>query len=335
MISDGEEKMLDVSVSSDGSMAAGAKWDGTARVYDLVSQTEIFRFSGHKGPVNAVAFSSDDKTLFTASYDGDIRIWHLAEDGILSNYQNGSIVHSNGWGINVLAVIPDTGNLIYGSINGMIGVYDFNTDELRELGIFEKPILSLAVSEAANWFAAGSGDGFVRVYDLETFELIEEHRDAAGPVWGMAFSANGKRIYKAGLDDFVTHWHVSPRKAIEVSQSEYPRRFQVNDSADPGEIEFKRKCSVCHTLVPDDLNRAGPTLYGLFGRKAGTVEGYVYSEALKNSDIIWNEVTISRLFDEGPDIVTPGTKMPIQRLKSIERRNDLISYLKRATVISD
>lgn len=335
LISDGEEKMLDVSVSSDGSLAAAAKWDSTARVYDLASRTQIRALSGHRGPVNAVAFSNDDKTLFSASYDGDIRIWHLADNGALSNYQNGSILHSNGWGINVLAVLPETGNLVFGSVNGLIGLYDFMTDEFREIGSFEKPVLSLAISEAAGWLAAGSGDGFIRVYDLQTFEMIEEHRDAAGPVWGMAFSADGKRIFKAGLDDFVTHWHVSPRKAIEVSQSEYPRRFQLSDSSDPGEVEFRRKCSVCHTLVPDDLNRAGPTLYGIFGRKAGTVEGYVYSDALKNSDIIWNEVTISRLFDEGPDIVTPGTKMPIQRLKSVERRNDLIAYLKRVTAVSD
>ena len=59
--------------------------------------------------------------------------------------------------------------------------------------------------------------------------------------------------------------------------------------------------------------------------------GYIYSPALKNSDIIWTEKTVSRLFEEGPDIVTPGTKMPIQRLKSVERREDLIAYLKKAT----
>ena len=331
LIKDGEEKMLDVTVSPDGKLAAAAKWDMTARVYDIAGREEIFRFEGHRGPVNAVAIAADSRSVFSASQDGDIRIWHVSDEPALAGYQHGSIVHSNGWGVNVLSVVPGTDQLVFGTVNGTIGVFDLGADKAIELGMFEIPVLSLAVSSVAGWFAAGSGDGTIRVYDIETLELVEEHRDARGPVWGMAFTPDGKRIFKAGLDDFVAHWQVSPRKAVETSQSEFPRRFQVQDSADPGEREFRRKCSICHTLVPDDKNRAGPTLYKLFGRKAGTVAGYIYSPALKNSDIIWTEKTVSRLFEEGPDIVTPGTKMPIQRLKSVERREDLIAYLKKAT----
>ena len=73
------------------------------------------------------------------------------------------------------------------------------------------------------------------------------------------------------------------------------------------------------------------SLYKVFGRQAGTLEGYKYSEALIKSDLIWNESTINQLFDEGPDKVTPGTKMPIQRMKKYEDRRDLIKYLKKVT----
>ena len=72
-------------------------------------------------------------------------------------------------------------------------------------------------------------------------------------------------------------------------------------------------------------------LFYLFGRKAGSLEGYTYSEALLKSEIIWSAETIARLFTDGPDIVTPGTKMPIQRMKNKRDRDDLISYLKIAT----
>ncbi len=335
MIKDGEEKMLDVAVSSDGSLAASAKWDGTARVYDLQSRTEIFRLEGHKGPVNAVTFSPNSSVVFSGSYDGDIRFWRLKEPNSPDQYsmmQHGSVLYSNGWGINVLQVMPDGNGILFGTVNGLVGILDLASRDVKQLGSYEHPILSIAISEEAGWIAAGSGDGYIRVYDLNSLDLIEQRQDAYGPVWGMAFSADGRQILKAGLDDFVGQWQVSPRKPIELSQSEFPRRFQVNNGDDPGETEFKRKCSVCHTLLPDDKNRAGPTLYKLFGRKAGTVPGYVYSKALLNSDIIWTEESVGRLFDEGPDIVTPGTKMPIQRLKSVERRNDLIAYLKRATL---
>ncbi|KAG1700634.1 Glycolate oxidase iron-sulfur subunit [Nymphon striatum] len=62
-------------------------------------------------------------------------------------------------------------------------------------------------------------------------------------------------------------------------------RFQIKDTNDLGELEFRRKCSVCHTLTPDGENRAGPTLYDLFGRVAGTLPDYKYSKALLDTDI--------------------------------------------------
>ena len=97
-------------------------------------------------------------------------------------------------------------------------------------------------------------------------------------------------------------------------------------------MQFARKCSICHTLNSKDIGRrAGPPLHGVFGRRAGTLEGYPYSKALIDSTIIWSEETISRLFEEGPEIVTPGTKMPIQKIKNDSDRLDLIYFLKDAT----
>src|SRR3546814_3372309 len=77
-----------------------------------------------------------------------------------------------------------------------------------------------------------------------------------------------------------------------------------------------RKCSACHTLGPDSANKAGPTLHGIFGRRAGSVPGYKYSDALKESELVWNEKTIGNLFKLGPDDFTPGSKMPLQDRQS-------------------
>ena len=81
--------------------------------------------------------------------------------------------------------------------------------------------------------------------------------------------------------------------------------------------------------------RAGPTLYGLFGRRAGTVEGYKYSEALAHSDIVWTAETVAELFEVGPDVMTPGTKMPIQRIPNAEDRAALMDYLERTTRVDE
>ena len=88
---------------------------------------------------------------------------------------------------------------------------------------------------------------------------------------------------------------------------------------------------MCHTISPNGRNKAGPTLYGVFGRRAGSVAGYKYSDGLKRSGVVWNEETIDALFDQGPDVYTPGSKMPLQRMPNAEDRAELIAYLKRVT----
>ena len=109
-----------------------------------------------------------------------------------------------------------------------------------------------------------------------------------------------------------------------------PLRRGRADDGSPGAKLF-RKCQACHTVTADGGNKAGPTLYGLFGRRAGQVEGYRYSEALANSELVWTEETIDALFDEGPDHYTPGSKMPLQRMPSAADRATLIGYLKEIT----
>ncbi|EAU40793.1 WD domain/cytochrome c family protein [Fulvimarina pelagi HTCC2506] len=328
LIEDTGEKALDVAVSLDGKLAAVARWDGTARLFDLVKGKEVDTLSGHDGNVNAVAFSQDGRTLYTAAYDGRILVWPIA-DGRISG--SSRLLHAAGWGVNVLATLPGGSLLAFGTIDGDAGVADLETGDTAILKDGDHPVLALATSPRASTFALGTANGEIAVFDIETGAEIESYGDLYGPVWGLSFTPEGDQLYRAGLDDFAIRWQVSPTKPFQQTPSVYPRRFQAYDVEDPGEREFLRKCSVCHTLTPDDANRAGPTLYGLFGRKAGTVDGYAYSEALKNSDIIWTAETVGRLFDDGPDVMTPGTKMPIQRLKSVERRDALVDYLARAT----
>jgi cytochrome c len=94
-----------------------------------------------------------------------------------------------------------------------------------------------------------------------------------------------------------------------------------------GENSFK-KCLPCHSVGPDAKNKVGPVLNGLDGRKSGTVEGYNYSDANKNSGITWDEATFKEYITD-PRAKIPGTKMVFAGIKNEKERGDLWAYLKQ------
>jgi cytochrome c len=87
-------------------------------------------------------------------------------------------------------------------------------------------------------------------------------------------------------------------------------------------------CRACHQIGPTAKNMIGPELNGVIGRKAGSVEGYNYSEANKNSGITWDEATFSE-YIKNPRAKIPGTKMVFAGLKDEKRIKDLIAFLEQ------
>ncbi|NNF93775.1 MAG: cytochrome c family protein [Altererythrobacter sp.] len=85
------------------------------------------------------------------------------------------------------------------------------------------------------------------------------------------------------------------------------------------------QCKACH-VVDEGVNRVGPSLAGIIGRTAGTVDGFSYTEANANSGIVW---TPEKMFQylENPRRVIPGTRMAYAGLKDGQKRADLIAYL--------
>ena len=127
----------------------------------------------------------------------------------------------------------------------------------------------------------------------------------------------------------------TPAAAPELSDAEkqtllaaLPAPYATGDLAN-GKKVFA-VCKSCHTIVPGGANMTGPNLYGMFGRKPGTSEGYKYSEVVKAATFTWDAEHLDKWL-ASPKTFMPGTKMSFVGVKDAKDRIDLIAYLKVET----
>ncbi len=93
-----------------------------------------------------------------------------------------------------------------------------------------------------------------------------------------------------------------------------------------GEGVFKKVCSTCHNPTVDGPRKLGPTLHGVVGRKAASVEGFRYSSAKRDADLAWTPEKLDSYLKD-PRAFMPGTTMAYAGLKNDGERANLIAYL--------
>lgn len=315
-----------VGIAASKTHVATASWDGTIGVWPVDGSDPTLLGPTGSG-VNAVAFSRDGTLLYSAGIDGSLRKWDVF------NGEEAQRLVEHGFGLNELILNEDDGWIAYGAVDGVTRIRDLSTGEERDFTLDRRPILALALSPDRSLLAVGDGEGYIMVIDTENWRIASDFRATLrGPVWALAFSTDGQNIHAGGIDEAMYSWPVSTLGDQEQMAAAEPSFLKDPAKMSNGERQFARKCSICHSLTPDGQRRAGPTLHGIFGRRAGTLPGYFYSETLQDSDIIWNDETINALFDVGPDHYIPGSKMPMQRITQAQDRNDLIAFLRSATV---
>ncbi len=100
-----------------------------------------------------------------------------------------------------------------------------------------------------------------------------------------------------------------------------------------GKRTFKL-CQSCHTMTEGGQNLVGPNLYGVFGREIGAVEGFTYSKAVQDSDIVWTPEILAEWL-ESPRNFLPGNKMSFAGVRKPEDRTAVIAYIMAETGYSD
>ena len=105
--------------------------------------------------------------------------------------------------------------------------------------------------------------------------------------------------------------------------------FAQAGNAARGERVFNQQCKTCHSLE-DGPSITGPTLHGVFGRKAGTAPGFESSPEMIKSGIVWDETTLAE-YTSDPKAKVPDGKMVFNGIKQAGQLADLVAYLKQAT----
>jgi len=312
--------IVSLAVAPNASMLASASWDHTVRLWPLTSGAQRV-LKGHPQNVNGVAFTPDGKSIVSVGYDRALRIWHLADGA--------SKVVMLPAPLNAVAIAPD-GEIVTAAADGKLRMLSADGKDSGEVAASSTPVVALAISKDGTLIAAASIGGTVAIVDRRTRAVLRILGGAGPPIWSVAFLPDREILLTGGADGKIRRWNTRTGIAIGSNMLGTPKDPLAAYAGDHGADVF-RACVACHTLSKTEVQRAGPTLAGLYGRKIASLPGYPFSEALKKMDIVWTPETVSKLFEVGPNTYTPGTKMPEQRIGSAEDRRALTSFLARAT----
>ena len=316
-----EGPVVALAVSPDGTMLASASWDHTARMWPLAGGAPRV-IAGHGQNVNGVAFAPDGRALVTAGYDATLRITPPAGEGA-------PIIAQLPTPLNAVAVASD-GEIVTAGADGKVYVLSAAGELKAEIEAAQTPIIALALSGDGRLIAAASIRGSVAVIDRAARKLERTLVGPGLPVWSAVFFPNHRTFLTGGTDRIIRRWDAVTGEPIGDVVTGTPEDPLAAFAGDPG-AEVFRACVACHTLRANDGVRAGPTLAGIFGRRIATLPGYNFSDALKHLDIVWTPETVAKLFEVGPMVYTPGTKMPEQKIGSAADRAALVEFLEKAT----
>jgi cytochrome c len=115
--------------------------------------------------------------------------------------------------------------------------------------------------------------------------------------------------------------------ALQTAVAALPAPYNEADY-EAGRRVFNQ-CRSCHTIEADGPNRIGPNLHGVFGRQAGSVEGFNYSEAVKGASFTWDAAQLDQWL-QAPQSFLPGNRMAFAGVRDETQRRDLIAYIEVA-----
>jgi cytochrome c len=244
-----------------------------------------------------VAFRGDGSVV-TAGYDATLRLWprEAGEPVVLTLPSP----------LNAVAAAPD-GGLAAAGADGTLRLLAPDGAVRAAIETGPTPIIALALSPDGTRVAAASIAGGVAIVDRAAGKILFSLVGPGLPVWSLAFRPDGRELLTGGGDRVVRRWDPAtgePIGPVVPARTEDPLAgLQGSRGA-----QVFQACAACHALTPDDGNRAGPTLHGIFGRRIATAPDYNFSEPLRRMDIVWTRESVAKLFESDRRATRPAPR---------------------------
>ncbi len=196
-----------IAVAPQGNVVAIAR-HGEVELQSHPDRKLLHQLSGHRGSVNAIAFSDDGQYLVAAAGEpglfGEARLWKVADGSLVKVFQG----HKDS--LYAVRLSPDGGLLATGSYDSSIKLWNVaDASEARSLDGHNGAVFEMAFRKDGKVLASASGDRTVKLWDVATGERLDTLKESLKELYTLAFSPDGQRLAAAGVDNRIRVWQIS------------------------------------------------------------------------------------------------------------------------------
>lgn len=200
-------------ISNDATLCATASSDHTAKIWSIADPSHPISLE-HPDEAYNVAFSPDGKTLASSDFVGVVRLWDTK-----SGAMQGAPLGKPGTADSKCRLVftPDGKELITGAFDRTIRRWDLQNRTSRELKLDgEIPLSQIGITPDGTLLAVGRNDGELDIVSLDNFKVLSKHYGHFGPIYGMAFTGDNKRLLTSSLDGTIRFWSLGGMTPVKI-----------------------------------------------------------------------------------------------------------------------